>query len=180
MQRSAHVILVVVGLLVSLGGAPAGAIAPGPSQSVTSLFVPITGTVQVLNDTNTLVDTVTLSGEVHVLTQVVVSGSLLSPTAFVNLTRVEGTSAGTGVSYVGMGAVSVTMPQGPPQTPLPLRLTFALVPLGTPGGVAPGPSQIPPGPSQLPAGLFLTFDANGTLLAVTANFCGAAPAGGCP
>jgi hypothetical protein len=185
MQRSAQVILVVVGLLVSLGGAPARAVTPGPSENVTSLFVPITGTVPVLNDTGTPVDTVTLSGEVHVLTRVAVSDTgLLSATIYVNLTRVDGTGATTGLSYVGVGAVQTTWsqtPNGPPQTP-PLRLTFALVPLGTPGGIAPGPSQVPPGPSQLPAVLILQFGADGTLTAVVqASFCSASiPAGGCP
>ena len=62
---------------------------------------------------------------------------------------------------------------------MPLRLTFALVPLGTPSGVTQGPNEVTPGPTQLPAGFVLTFDPIGTLLAVTASFCGATPAGGC-
>jgi hypothetical protein len=125
-------------VVLSLLAPPVEATSPGPPV-VTSLFVPIEGDV-VEPGTSNLVH---LTGEVHVLTQAVFDGATgqWDVAFYANLVRVRGTSAASGITYLGVGAQStswVGTNPGPPQTEVPLA--FSLV------GIAPGPPTVPPNP----------------------------------
>ena len=125
-------------ILVSLASPPAWAASPGPPE-VSSLFVPLEGEVMLSNG-----DLVSFAGEVHVLTQVVFSGTGVPSTSiYVNLARVQGTGT-SGAHYVVVGAVSTTevgANPGPPEIP-GQEFNFALVTLGVPPSPAVPPSPI--------------------------------------
>src|SRR5689334_15910837 len=79
---------------VCLLGVPAPATPPSPV--VSSLFVPIEGDINEPGTTNM----VHLTGEIHVLTQVVFSDTgVPSVGIWANLVRVRGTSSVTGITY---------------------------------------------------------------------------------
>jgi len=164
-SRSAQ--LFVVTVLVILLDASAQAVPPSPI--VSSVFAPIEGDVIEPGTANTL----HLTGEIHVLTQVAFSETGV-PTVGVwaNLVRVRGTSAVTGITYLGVGAGNLswvgTSP-GPPNIP-EQRLDLALVSLS----INPGPPETPPNPI-LPVFLrdfrFGAEDTNfGRLVTVAASF----------
>src|SRR5262245_27055174 len=117
-----------------------GVVTP-PSPIVSSLFVPIEGDITEPGTTNTL----HLTGEVHVLTQVVFSDTgVPSVGIWANLIRVRGTSAVTGITYLGVGAHNVSwvgVNPGPPDIPQE-NFSFEMVSLET----SPGPPQTPPSP----------------------------------
>jgi hypothetical protein len=117
-----------------------GALTP-PSPIVSSLFVPIEGDITEPGTTNTL----HLTGEIHVLTQVVFSDTgVPSVGIWANLVRVRGTSSVTGITYLGVGAQNVSwvgLNPGPPNIPQQ-QLSFTLVSLE----ISPGPPQLPPNP----------------------------------
>jgi hypothetical protein len=133
-ERYVRYLLALV--VVSLGALPVEATDPGP-PTVTSLFVPIEGDVLEPGTSNV----VHLTGEIHILTRAV-----FDPTAnewevalYGNLVRVRGTSAATGITYLGVGAANwVGIKPGPPNNEVPL--TFELV------GIKPGPPDFPPSP----------------------------------
>ena len=136
-RRWMQFFLAIVG--VALLGAPARAVPPNPI--VSSLFVPIEGDIIEPGTSNTL----HLTGEIHVLTQVVFSETGV-PTVgiWANLVRVRGTSAVTGITYLGVGAGNLTwvgISPGPPNISEE-RLDFALVS----SSVSPGPPDVPPSP----------------------------------
>jgi hypothetical protein len=116
-----------------------GALTP-PSPIVSSLFVPIEGDITEPGTTNTL----HLTGEIHVLTQVVFSDTgVPSVGIWANLIRVRGTSSVTGITYLGVGAQNVGWAgasPGPPAIPQQ-QFSFTLVSLEVP----PSP-VLPPNP----------------------------------
>jgi hypothetical protein len=124
-------------VLVSFLGAPARALPPNPV--VSSIFVPIEGDIIEPGTTNTL----HLTGEVHVLMQVTFSDAgVPSVGIWANLVRVRGTSATTGITYLGVGAQNVNwvgVQPGPPDIP-EQQLSFTLV------EIQPGPPDFPPSP----------------------------------
>ena len=137
-MRYPYVPLVLALAAVSLAALPVEAGNPGP-PTVTSLFVPIEGDV-VEPDTSNLVH---LTGEVHVLTQAVFDAATgqWDVAFYANLVRVRGTSAASGITYLGVGAQSTSWvggQPGPPNNEVPL--TFSLV------GTQPGPPNLPPNP----------------------------------
>ena len=139
-RRSTHryTHLLAIGL-AALFSVPARATPPNPI--VSSIFVPVEGDILEPGTTNTL----HLTGEIHVLTQVTFSDTgVPSVGIWANLVRVRGTSAATGVTYLGVGAGNVawvgTNP-GPPDIP-ERRLDMALVSLS----ISPGPPETPPSP----------------------------------
>jgi hypothetical protein len=140
-----------------------------PSPIVSSIFVPIEGDIIEPGTTNTL----HLTGEIHVLTQVAVSdANVPSVGIWANLVRVRGTSTATGITYLGVGAGNVgwvaTNP-GPPDIP-EQHFEFGLVSLAT----SPGPPDLPPSPILpvfLRAFTFGAEDTNlGKLQSVEAGF----------
>jgi hypothetical protein len=139
MNPSSHLTTtVLVGfVLVSLLGAPAQATPPNPV--VSSVFAPIEGDIIEPGTNNTL----HLTGEVHVITQVEFSDTgLPSVGIWANLVRVRGTSATTGITYLGVGAQNVSwvgIQPGPPDKS-EQELGFTLV------STQPGPPNVPPNP----------------------------------
>jgi hypothetical protein len=135
-KRYVRYLLALVG--VGLCALPVAALSPGPPE-VSSLFVPIEGDVLEPGTSNV----VHLTGEIHVLTR-----AAFDPTAnewevalYGNLVRVRGTSAATGITYLGVGAGNVSwvgQNPGPPEDEV--SLTFSLV------GLNPGPPNTPPSP----------------------------------
>jgi hypothetical protein len=124
-------------VVVTLSALPVEAFPPSPI--VSSLFVPIEGDVPEPGTSNV----VHLTGEVHVLTRAVfdAQSSEWSVAFYANLVRVRGTSAASGITYLGVGAGNVSWVggnPGPPQNEVPL--TFSLL------GLSPGPPQVPPSP----------------------------------
>ena len=123
---------------------PRAALAQGaavpPSPIVSSLFVPIEGDITEPGTTNTL----HLTGEIHVLTQVVFSDTgVPSVGIWANLIRVRGTSSVTGITYLGVGAQNVSwIGQNPGAPTIPeQKFDFTLVSVAVP------PSPIlPPNP----------------------------------
>ena len=164
-RRSLQLFLAILGVV--LLGVPARAVPPSPV--VSSTFVPIEGDIIEPGTANTL----HLTGEVHVVTHAAFSDAGV-PTVgiWANLVRVRGTSAATGVTYLGVGAgnlTSVGVNPGSPEIP-EQRFDLALVSLS----VIPGPPNTPPSPI-LPVFLrdfrFGAEDTNvGRLVAVTASF----------
>jgi hypothetical protein len=154
-------------VVVALLGVSAQATPPNPV--VSSVFAPIEGDIVEPGTTNTL----HLTGEIHVLTKVAFSETGV-PTVgiWANLVRVRGTSAVTGVTYLGVGAGNLTwvgINPGPPDVP-EQSLDLALVSLST----SPGPPNTPPSPI-LPVCLrdfhFGAEDTNfGKLVSVQASF----------
>jgi hypothetical protein len=137
-NRSVIFTMILLGL-VSLLGVPARATPPSPI--VSSLFVPIEGDITEPGTTNTLY----LTGEIHVLTQVVFSDTGVPAVGiWANLIRVRGTSSVTGITYLGVGAHNVswvgTSP-GPPTIPQQ-QFNFELISLD----INPGPPDVPPSP----------------------------------
>jgi hypothetical protein len=135
-RQRIHCLLAVV--LVSTLGVSVRATPPNPV--VSSIFVPLEGDIIEPGTTNTL----HLTGEVHVLTQVTYSETgVASVSIWANLVRVRGTSA-SGVTYLAVGAGNVgwvgTSP-GPPNVS-EQQLEFALVNVG----ISPGPPNVPPSP----------------------------------
>jgi len=164
-KRSAR--FFVVTLVVVLLSVSAQAVPPNPV--VSSVFAPIEGDVGEPGTTNTL----HLTGEIHVLTQVAFSeAGVPTVSIWANLVRVRGTSAVTGITYLGVGAGNLSwvgISPGPPDIP-EQRLDLALVSLS----VSPGPPNVPPSPI-LPVFLrefrFGTEDTNfGRLVSVEASF----------
>jgi hypothetical protein len=157
----------VVTIVVILLGVSAKATPPSPI--VSSVFAPIEGDIIEPGTSNTL----HLTGEVHVLTQVAFSETgVPTVSIWANLVRVRGTSTATGITYLGVGAGNLswvgTSP-GPPDIP-EQRFDLALVSLS----VNPGPPDFPPSP-VLPVYLrdfrFGAEDTNfGRLLTVEASF----------
>jgi len=133
-------ILIAISALCLLG-IPARAINPGPPQVVSSLFVPIDGDINEPGTTNTI----HLSGEVHVVTHVTVSDTgVPSVGIWANLVHVTGTSAVTGITYLGVGAQNVNwvgVNPGPPTIP-EQDFSFVLISVET----SPGPPTVPPSP----------------------------------
>jgi hypothetical protein len=128
----------VIAVMLSLCGV-VNATQPGP-PTVTSLFVPLEGDITLTDG-----DTVHLSGEIHVLTQVRFSDSGV-PTVdiFVNLNRVEGASISTGATYLLVGATNLEVVgsnPGPPNIP-EQSFNFTLISVGG----QPGPPNVPPNP----------------------------------
>jgi hypothetical protein len=125
--------------LVSLLGAPARATPPNPV--VSSIFVPVEGDIIEPGTNNTL----HLTGEIHVLTQVTFSETgVPAVQIWANLVRVRGTSSGTGITWLGVGAQNVSwvgIQPGPPNIP-EQEFSFTLVSLE----VDPGPPNTPPNP----------------------------------
>jgi hypothetical protein len=154
-------------MLISFVAIPAQATTPGP-PSVTSLFVPIEGNIIEPGTTNVL----HLTGEVHVLTQVTFSDTEVpSVEIWANLVRVRGTSDGTGITYLGVGADNIewlSSQPGPPNIP-EQEFTFTLVSVqGTPG-----PPRVPPSPCRVFLDNFVFGAENtnfGELLSVDASF----------
>jgi hypothetical protein len=143
-------------LLVSLLGMPAWAKQPGP---ISSLFVPIEGDITEPGTTNM----VHLTGEIHVITQVVFSDTgVPSVGIWANLVRVRGTSSVTGITYLGVGADNTEwVGQNPGPINIPEQeLSFTLISL-----------EKDPGPQQLPVFLRnFVFGADGELQTVDASF----------
>jgi hypothetical protein len=112
-----------------------------PNPIVSSIFVPIEGDITEPGTTNTL----HLTGEIHVLTQVVFSDTgVPSVGIWANLIRVRGTSSVTGITYLGVGAQNVSwvgLNLGPPTVPQE-NFSFELISLET----NPGPPIVPPSP----------------------------------
>jgi hypothetical protein len=137
-MRTANYIPIVVAALVCLLGVPVKATPPNPI--VSSIFVPIEGDIIEPGTTNTL----HLTGEVHVLTQVTFSDAGVPSVGIcANLVRVRGTSSVTGITYLGVGAENVswvgTNP-GPPDIP-EQEFDFTVV-----VETKPGPPDFPPSP----------------------------------
>ena len=127
-HRSVPLFLAIV---VAFLGVPVRATPPNPV--VSSIFVPIEGDIIEPGSTNT----VHLTGEIHVVTQVVFSEAGV-PTVgiWANLVRVRGTSAATGTTYLAVGAgnlSSVGVSPGPPNIP-EQTLDLGLIALGQPPG----------------------------------------------
>src|SRR5262249_5008618 len=121
-----------------LFGVPARATPPSPI--VSSLFVPIEGDINEPGTTNM----VHLTGEIHVLTQVVFSDTGVPSVGIsANLVRVRGTSSVTGITYLGLGAENVSWVGTNPGLPdIPEQhFSFTLVSLAVP----PSP-VLPPNP----------------------------------
>jgi hypothetical protein len=136
------VLPILVGFaLITFLGMPARAVNPGPPTIVSSLFVPIEGDITEPGTTNT----VHLTGEVHVLTQVMFSDTgVPSVGIWANLVRVRGTSSVTSITYLGVGAQNaswVGVNPGPPTIP-EQQFSFTLVSLD----VNPGPPNVPQSP----------------------------------
>jgi hypothetical protein len=138
-MKTANYIPILIVALVSLLDVPARATSPNPI--VSSIFVPIEGDIFEPGTTNTL----HLTGEIHVLTQVTFSETGV-PTVqiWANLVRVRGTSSVTGITYLGVGAQNVSWVGGNPGPPdIPeQQFSFTLVSLE----VNPGPPNFPPRP----------------------------------
>lgn len=135
-----YLLALVVGTLVAL---PVEASNPGPPD-VTSLFVPIEGDVAEPGTNNV----VHLTGEVHMVTRAVFDAETnqWGFALYADLVRVRGTSAASGITYLGVGAGNVSWVSSTPGPPDgEASLTFALLGLGTPG-----PPDQPPGPPDLP------------------------------
>jgi hypothetical protein len=153
-------------ILISVLGISVQAANPGPPD-VTSLFVPIEGDVIEPGTTNT----VHLTGEVHIVTQARFDADTnqWAVSMFANLVRVRGTSASTGVTYLGVGAVNVSWVGTDPGPPDDVQVDFGLLSLAHP------PNPIVPPSPNLPV-YFRDFTfaqeagQRGTLLAVTASF----------
>jgi hypothetical protein len=112
-----------------------------PNPIVSSIFVPVEGDILELGTTNT----VHLTGEIHVVTQVAFSDAgVPSVGIWANLVRVRGTSGVSGITYLGVGAGNVTWVGTNPGSPEIPAQTFelALVSLGT----NPGLPEVPPSP----------------------------------
>ena len=163
-RRSVPLFLAIV---VAFLSAPVEATPPNPI--VSSVFVPIEGDIIEPGTTTTL----HLTGEIHVVTHVAFSDAGVPIVGiWANLVRVRGTSAATGVTYLGVGAGNfafVGINPGPPNIP-EQRFDVALVSVS----ISPGPPETPPNPI-LPVFLrdfhFGAEDTNvGRLLAVAAGF----------
>jgi hypothetical protein len=114
-----------------------------PSPIVSSLFVPIEGDINEPGTTNM----VHLTGEIHVLTQVVFSDTgVPSVGIWANLVRVRGTSSVTGITYLGVGAQNISwVGASPGVLDIPeQQLSFTLVSLATPPSPVVPPSPILP------------------------------------
>jgi len=124
-----------------LFGVPARATPPSPI--VSSLFVPIEGDINEPGTTNM----VHLTGEIHVLTQVVFSDTgVPSVGIWANLVRVRGTSSVTGITYIGVGAENVSWVGANPGLPdIPeQQFSLTLVSLAVPPSPVVPPSPILP------------------------------------
>ena len=128
----------------------------------TSLFTPVTGTV------NVTTDTVQVVGSVHVVSRCVPTDPCQ---VYVNLVGVTGEGQTTGQRFLGLGAVDIAVPPNPIVT---RASTFALLPVGSRG--------LPPNPIQpveaMRVTLTLEFGTTGELLAVSALASTAPPPGG--
>src|SRR5262245_1245983 len=127
--------------LICLFDVPARATPPSPI--VSSLFVPIEGDINEPGTTNMA----HLTGEIHVLTQVVFSDSgVPSVGIWANLVRVRGTSSMTGITYLGVGAENVSWVGTNPGLPdIPeQQFSFTLVRLAVPPSPVVPPSPILP------------------------------------
>ena len=147
---------------------------PTPAPVVTSLFVPIEGNVAVMSEDGTqTIDTVRLSGEVHLVTQVRIANGMSSANIYANLVRVRGTSDATGLVYLGVGAGVVETPPDPivPPDPIIPQQVFELG-LVRLQGTPPDPIT-PPSPIRSVLPVYLSgfqLDETGKLLAVSASF----------
>src|SRR4030095_6377553 len=139
MKKRDIIFTTILFVLVSLFAVPARAVPPNPV--VSSIFVPVEGDIIEPGTTNTL----HLTGEIHVLTQVTFSDTgLPAVQIWANLMRVRGTSSETGITYLGVGAQNVSWvgaQPGPPTIP-EQQFSFTLVSLE----VKPGPPNVPPSP----------------------------------
>ena len=125
MQRSLHLpMLLAVALCLTVP-------AYGAPPVTTSLQVPLDGTVFV--PLNNGVDTVVLTGYVHVVTQVPTPGDPIQPSdpirIHVNLDQVAGVGDLTGFRYVGTGMNRINLPTTPGD---PMNLGFDLLALELP------------------------------------------------
>jgi len=130
--------------------------AQGAQPVTTSLRVPLSGTVFVpLSDGS--FDTVALTGEVHVVTQVRPNDPAHPPDPVrihVNLDQVSGVGDVSLLLYVATGANRVNLPAQPPD---PINLGFELRAVGVEKD--PGPISRPPNPSMpLDISLGLSFN----------------------
>jgi hypothetical protein len=129
--------------------------AQGAQPVTTSLRVPLSGTVFVpLSDGS--FDTVALTGEVHVVTQVRPNGPAQPPDPIrihVNLDQVSGIGDVSLLLYVATGANRVNLPAVPPD---PVNLGFKLRAVGV--GQNPGPTQPPDPIMPLDISLGLSFN----------------------
>lgn len=122
--------VIVLGVYVSTADASA--------PTVSNVYVPLQGEVTLSNG-----DVVFLSGRVHVLSRATFSDAFV-PTLnlYVNIVGVEGTTTGTGVRYLVVGATNfewIGTSPGPPNVS-DQTFSFSLI------QVNPGPPDLPPNP----------------------------------